>query len=105
MRRLFNILFRSFLAACAAGLVVSGVAYFLLRASVPKYEEDFSVEGIEGPVDILRDASAIPHISTGSAAEAYFALGFIYTQDRLGQLLKTRRAAQALLPLEQMGEI
>jgi len=57
LRRLFNILFRSFLAVCAAGLVVSGVAYFLLRASVPKYEEDFSVEGIEGPVDILRDTS------------------------------------------------
>jgi len=61
--------------------------------------------GIEGPVDILRDAAAIPHISADSAADAYFALGFVHAQDRLGQLLRARRAAQALLPLDQTIEV
>ena len=75
------------LAVFASGLAVSGVVYFLLRASVPDYDEDFRVAGIEGPVDILRDAAAIPHISADSAADAYFALGFVHAQDRLGQLL------------------
>lgn len=93
------------LAVFASGLAVSGIVYFLLRASVPDYDEDFRVAGIEGPVDILRDAAAIPHISASSAADAYFALGFVHAQDRLGQLLRARRAAQALLPLEQMAEI
>lgn len=105
MRRLFNILLYLLLAVFASGLAVSGIVYFLLRASVPDYDEDFRVAGIEGPVDILRDAAAIPHISASSAADAYFALGFVHAQDRLGQLLRARRAAQALLPLEQMAEI
>ncbi|KRS14150.1 penicillin acylase family protein [Roseovarius indicus] len=105
MRRLFNILLYLLLAVFASGLAVSGVVYFLLRASVPDYDEDFRVAGIEGPVDILRDAAAIPHISADSAADAYFALGFVHAQDRLGQLLRARRAAQALLPLDQTIEV
>ncbi|WP_338020395.1 MULTISPECIES: penicillin acylase family protein [Marinovum] len=105
MRRLFNILLYLLLAVFASGLAVSGVVYFLLRASVPDYDEDFRVAGIEGPVDILRDAAAIPHISADSAADAYFALGFVHAQDRLGQLLRARRAVQALLPLDQTIEV
>ena len=105
MRRLFNILLYLLLAVFASGLAVSGVIYFLLRASVPDYDEDFRVAGIEGPVDILRDAAAIPHISADSAADAYFALGFVHAQDRLGQLLRARRAAQTLLPLDQTIEV
>ena len=105
MKRLFNILLYLLLAVFASGLAVSGVVYFLLRASVPDYDEDFRVAGIEGPVDILRDAAAIPHISADSAADAYFALGFVHAQDRLGQLLRARRAAQALLPLDQTFEV
>jgi penicillin amidase len=94
-----------FLAVCTAGLATSGAAYFLLRASVPDYKEDFVVEGIGGPVDILRDSSAIPHISAGSAADVYFAIGFVHAQDRLGQLLRARRASEDMSPLEQSGEI
>ena len=105
MKRLFNILLYLLLAIFASGLAVSGVVYFLLRASVPDYDEDFSVAGIEGPVDILRDAAAIPHISADSAADAYFALGFVHAQDRLGQLLRARRAAQALMPLDRTIEV
>ena len=105
MKRLFNILLYLLLAVFALGLTVSGVVYFLLRASVPDYDEDFSVAGIEGPVDILRDAAAIPHISADSAPDAYFALGFVHAQDRLGQLLRARRAAQALMPLDRTIEV
>jgi len=105
LKRLFNILLYTFLAACAAGLVVSGTVYFLLRASVPDYDEDFSVAGIDSPVDILRDSSALPHITAGSAEDVYFAIGFVHAQDRLGQLLRVRRAAKDLLPLEPTTEI
>lgn len=95
----------TFLAACAAGLAVSGTAYFLLRASVPDYDEDFSVAGIDSPIDILRDSSALPHITAGSAEDVYFAIGFVHAQDRLGQLLRARRATKDLLPLEPTSEI
>lgn len=105
MRRLILISLYLFLSIFASGLFVWGAGYFLLSASVPDYEENFSVAGIEGPVNVLRDASAIPHISAGSAADSYFALGFVHAQDRLGQLLRARRTAQGLLPLEQIAEL
>ncbi|RKF12490.1 penicillin amidase [Roseovarius spongiae] len=96
MKRLFNILLRTFVAAVVAGLVVTGGAYFLLSASVPDYDEDFEVAGIEGPVEVLRDSSAIPHVTAASFADIYFAIGFVHAQDRLGQLLRARRAAENL---------
>lgn len=55
MRRLFNILLYGFLAICITVSVGSGLVYFLLSASVPDYDEDFTVAGLGGPVDILRD--------------------------------------------------
>lgn len=69
MRRLFNILLYGFLAICITVSVGSGLVYFLLSASVPDYDEDFTVAGLGGPVDILRDSSAVPHISATSAAD------------------------------------
>ena len=102
---MFNILLYTFLAIGTAGLAISGAAYFLLRASVPDYNEDFVVEGIGGSVDILRDSSAVPHISASSASDVYFAIGFAHAQDRLGQLLRVRRATEDLSPLEPMAEI
>lgn len=93
------------MAAFAAGLTISGGAYFLLRASVPDYNENFSIAGLESEVDILRDSSALPHITAGSAADIYFAIGFVHAQDRLGQLLRARRATRDLLPSAQMPEL
>lgn len=101
MRRLFNILLYGFLAICITASVGSGLVYFLLSASVPDYNEDFSVAGLGGPVDILRDASAIPHITASSAADVYFAIGFVHAQDRLGQLLRARRMAEASWPSDE----
>ena len=101
MRRLFNILLYGFLAICITVSVGSGLVYFLLSASVPDYDEDFTVAGLGGPVDILRDSSAVPHISATSAADVYFAIGFVHAQDRLGQLLRARRKAEASWPSDE----
>lgn len=90
-----------FLAICITASVGSGLIYFLLSASIPDYNEDFTVAGLGGPVDILRDSSAIPHITASSAADVYFAIGFVHAQDRLGQLLRARRMADASWPSDE----
>ena len=59
MKRLFKILLYGFLAICITASIGSGLVYFLLSASVPDYDEDFTVAGLDGPVDILRDSSAM----------------------------------------------
>ena len=50
--------------------------------------------GLEGTVRIDRNRHGVPQIRARSERDAFFALGFSHAQDRLGQLLRLRRAAQ-----------
>ncbi|HLX50244.1 MAG TPA: penicillin acylase family protein [Streptosporangiaceae bacterium] len=49
--------------------------------------------GLQGEVALIRDSYGIPHIRAGSAADAWFAMGFACAQDRLFQLEYDRRRA------------
>ncbi len=108
MWALFRFLMKIVLAAATIAGLMAAAAGYLLIASVPDYSEDFTVTGIAETVEILRDASGVPHISGTSREDIFFALGFLHAQDRLGQLLRMRRAAgargtqtmQATLPRE-----
>ena len=37
-----------------------------LRAAVPDYTADVRLAGLEGPVEVHRDARGIPHVRAGS---------------------------------------
>jgi penicillin G amidase len=55
---------------------------------------DFAdVAGVRDEVLIVRDGYGIPHIRAGSAADAWFAMGFACAQDRLFQMEYDRRRA------------
>ena len=43
------------------------------------------------PIDIVRDADAIPHIFAATKADALFGLGYVHAQDRLWQMEFQRR--------------
>jgi penicillin amidase len=75
----------AFLLAIALG------AFLHLRRSLPQTEGEIRIAGPEASVEILRDANGIPHIFASSAADAYFALGFVHAQDRLWQMEISRR--------------
>ena len=68
--------------------------YFWLRTSLPDIDGTITVDGISGPVDILRDEWGIPHIHASSPEDAYFGLGFTHAQDRFFQMEMQRRGAQ-----------
>lgn len=51
------------------------------------------VDGIEGPVRIVRDAYGVPHVIAGAAVDAWLGLGFAAAQDRLWQMDYDRRRA------------
>lgn len=82
-------------------LVAGG--YFYLRTSLPKVSGEVRVEGLEGPVEIVRDADAVPHIYASSHADAVFGLGFVHAQDRLWQMEFQRRVGSGRLS-EVIGE-
>jgi len=75
-------------------------AYFYLTNTVPDYEQDIITQGINRPVEIVRDEFGMPHIFAASEADAFFALGFCSAQDRLFQMDMIRRTVRG-----QMAEI
>jgi penicillin G amidase len=69
-------------------------------ASLPKVEGKVSLNGMQQPVDILRDKEGVPHIFAKTADDAYFALGYVHAQDRLWQMEMNRR-----IPAGRMAEV
>ena len=88
------------LIAVLSAIGVGGVIY--LR-SLPQMNGSVALAGLEAPVEVIRDANAVPHIFAASSADAYFALGFLHAQDRLWQMEFTRRLGAGRLA-EVLGE-
>ncbi|MCY4406333.1 MAG: penicillin acylase family protein [Rhodospirillaceae bacterium] len=65
--------------------------------SLPSYDGGEAVSGLDAPVEVVRDAHAIPHIYARSARDGAFAMGYVHAQDRLWQLEMQRRIGQARL--------
>ena len=73
-------------------LVAAG-GWWALRSSLPQTEGSVAVKGASGPIEIVREANGIPHISAKTELDAYFGLGFAHAQDRLWQMEMNRRVA------------
>ena len=87
------------LALLAVLMAAGSCAWFAL----PSYDGSETVAGLDAPVEIVRDAHAIPHIYAGSPRDGAFAMGFVHAQDRLWQMEMQRRIGQARLA-EVVGE-
>ena len=87
------------LALPALPLAIGSCSWF----SLPSYGGAETVRGLDAPVEIVRDAHAIPHIYARSPEDGAFAMGYVHAQDRLWQLEMQRRTGQARLA-EIVGE-
>jgi len=85
------------LAVVAILLIALLSGYLYLRSSLPQLNGGLALPGLSGPVEIVRDANAVPHIFAKSSRDAYFALGFVHGQDRLWQLEMNRRIGSGRL--------
>ena len=88
-----KILLRAIGVAAALALVVTLVAWFLLRASLPQLDGEIVVAGIDAPARISRDSDGIPVITAVSRKDLAFATGFAHGQDRFFQMDLIRRQA------------
>jgi penicillin amidase len=102
MRRAFKWL--GWLLIIIVILVVAAGAggYAYLRASLPDVSGTVTAQGLDAPVEIIRDADAVPHIYAESKRDALFGLGYAHAQDRLWQLEFQRRIGQGRLS-EMLG--
>ena len=83
-RRAVSVVFTLLLLSLAAG-------YAALRTSLPTVDGEIALSGLDGKIEILREANGVPHIYAASRADAYFGLGFVHAQDRLWQIEMRRR--------------
>ncbi len=77
-------------------LVMLG-AYYLLSGSLPEYDKTVGVDGLNAPVEIVRDNANVPHVFGASDEDTFFGLGYAHAQDRLWQMVTQRRTAQGRL--------
>ncbi|MBL4927482.1 penicillin acylase family protein [Fuscibacter oryzae] len=93
----FRWLLRLFTGLVVLGVVALLLAYWILTRSLPDYNENFTLSGVEQPVEIVRNNNNVPHIFAKTEADAFYALGFVHAQDRLWQMTMLRRTAQGRL--------
>lgn len=97
MARIFRWLLRGLTAVLLLAFLAASVVYYLASRSLPDYNARYTVEGLSGPLEIVRDNANVPHIFGSSDEDVYFGLGFAHAQDRLWQMTMARRAAQGRL--------
>lgn len=73
------------------------ISFFMLKKSLPEYDGEKIVEGINSDITIYRDSFAIPMIVASNDEDAAFALGYLHAQDRLFQMDVARRAGEGRL--------
>jgi penicillin amidase len=69
-----------------------GWFYSTARASLPQVDGTLAVPGLQGPVNVIRDAHGVPHLTAGGLEDLFYAQGYVTAQDRLWQMDMTRRA-------------
>jgi len=84
-------LLKALAAAVVLIVMVFALGFHYLRRSLPQIDGTITVAGLSAPVDIVRDADAIPHVYAGNKADALFGLGYVHAQDRLWQMELQRR--------------
>ncbi|HEC90818.1 MAG TPA: penicillin acylase family protein, partial [Alphaproteobacteria bacterium] len=70
------------------GLLWLGFSW--ISTSLPQTTGKIVLNGLNGPVEIVRDRRGVPHISANDQFDAAFALGFVHAQDRLWQMESMR---------------
>src|SRR5712692_77566 len=72
-------------------VLAAAAGYAYLRRSLPQVDGTLTVLGLSAPIDIIRDADAIPHVFAANKLDALFGLGYVHAQDRLWQMELQRR--------------
>lgn len=93
----------------AAGAVViclvatAVMAVVTVRRPLPELSGQVSVSGLQGRVDVLRDAHGVPQVYADTSADLFFAQGYVQAQDRFFEMDVRRHVTSGRLA-ELLGE-
>jgi penicillin amidase len=74
-----------------------GITYWRASSGLPEWNGTLTAEGLDGPVEIIRDEYGIPYIEATTQRDLYFAQGFVHAQDRFWRMALARRTFQGRL--------
>lgn len=97
MQKWKKILFGIIGTVIALIIFISILSYIIVNQSLPDYDAELFLDGLNGETAVYRDSSAIPMIIAETDEDAIFALGFIHAQERLFQMDIARRAGEGRL--------
>lgn len=78
-------------AVLVGALLVSLLVAWAVRRPLPQTDGRIAVPGLEGEVEVVRDASGIPRIYADSVDDLMFAQGFVHAQERFFEMDMRRR--------------
>jgi penicillin amidase len=78
-------------------LVIVALFWMATEQLKPTYQGELSLEGLNGPVEVIYDGHGVPHIYAESETDAHRALGYVHAQDRLFQMEMLRRLSSGRL--------
>ncbi|MEM7296492.1 MAG: penicillin acylase family protein, partial [Pseudomonadota bacterium] len=97
MYRVFRLLLRLMIGLMVLGGFALGLTYYFVTRSLPNYDREVEVAGIDATIEILRTNAAVPHIFGNGDLDVYRGLGYAHSEDRLWQMIMLRRTAQGRL--------
>jgi len=96
---LFGLLIIFLLIALSAAIFIP----YSIRRSFPRVEGEIRLDGLNAPVDVIRDDFGVPHIYATTQHDLFFAQGYVHAQDRFWQMDFWRHIGSARLA-EMFGE-
>ena len=97
MLRTFKWLVRGLVAVFMLLFAALALGYYFASHSLPDYNATYTLDRLDGEVEIVRDNYAVPHIFASNDRDVLYGLGFAHAQDRLWQMMLLRRTAQGRL--------
>ena len=73
-------------------VLLAGYFVYFVQSHRPDYGFDIQSDGVSGPVEVVFDDMAVPHIYANSETDAMYALGYVHASERLWQMDLLRRA-------------
>lgn len=83
---------------CASAFAIQSISIWdLARRALARIDGELAVQGLQSPVQVVRDRWGVPHIYAASERDLFFAQGYVVAQDRLWQMEMWRRNAEGRL--------
>ena len=92
-----RVILKTIAAIVVLAVMATAGGYVYLRRSLPQIDGTTKVPGLSAPIEIIRDADAIPHIVAANKLDGLFGLGYAHAQDRLWQMEFQRRIGHGRL--------